>query len=327
MSEQVIWVHRFPEKKLNAGVFMYNIFLMLQKEHPNILKIYSCLTFQSFLKLFLKSWNGNNKIIFHAQYGSLTGFQVLFLKGEKVLTLRGSDFFIIKYGSLFEKIHSRFSVFLTYISLIGYDKIIVMSNDMKKRIPKYFIKKTFVLPDSIDYDKFYPQPQKKYFFRKKYFNQYVLDAKLILFVSIDLTNPIKRYQLAIDSVNLANKKVGFNKFVLVTASNIEHAYMHEVMNAVDLCLLTSSHEGWPNCIKEAIATNIPFVATDVSDLKNLISNMYCNCFISNDNVDDLSNALLKVNFNRSFDLRNLLTDFSYSNYSYNIFKIYKTIKP
>jgi glycosyltransferase involved in cell wall biosynthesis len=45
------------------------------------------------------------------------------------------------------------------------------------------------------------------------------------------------------------------------------------MNAADCLLLTSDSEGSPNVIKEAMACNCPIVATDVADIKYMLSDM------------------------------------------------------
>jgi glycosyltransferase involved in cell wall biosynthesis len=39
--------------------------------------------------------------------------------------------------------------------------------------------------------------------------------------------------------------------------------------ACDVILCTSEHEGWPNCVKESLSCGVPFVATDVSDLRDI----------------------------------------------------------
>ena len=39
------------------------------------------------------------------------------------------------------------------------------------------------------------------------------------------------------------------------------------MNACDVALLTSIHEGSPQFIKEALACNRPIVSTDVGDVR------------------------------------------------------------
>ena len=45
-------------------------------------------------------------------------------------------------------------------------------------------------------------------------------------------------------------------------------------------LLTSTHEGSPQCIKEAIVCDLPVIATDVGDVKFLLKGLP-NCFVSN----------------------------------------------
>ena len=44
------------------------------------------------------------------------------------------------------------------------------------------------------------------------------------------------------------------------------------LNAADVFLLTSKWEGSPNIVKEAMACNIPIVATEVGDIKYLFGN-------------------------------------------------------
>jgi glycosyltransferase involved in cell wall biosynthesis len=56
---------------------------------------------------------------------------------------------------------------------------------------------------------------------------------------------------------------------LRVANDIPHASLPLFTAACDLILCTSETEGWPNSIKEALACNVPFVSTDVSDLDDI----------------------------------------------------------
>ena len=54
------------------------------------------------------------------------------------------------------------------------------------------------------------------------------------------------------------------------------------MNSADCMLLTSSHEGSPNVVKEALSCNLPVISYDVGDVKQHLKH-FENCFIIKDN--------------------------------------------
>ncbi len=270
--------------------------------------------------LFLKYLNSSN-FIFHSQYGSFCGLFVAFLPGKKLITLRGSDLMKISEGTFLEKIHSRLAVFMTFLSLNRYETILLMSENMLNLIPRKLQNRVFIHTDPLDFNKF--KPLDKNYCRKKHFPNFIKsDVKLVLFTSINIANPIKRYYLALNSVKLANDFLGYEGFKLVSANDVNHLEMCEIYNAVDIVLLTSTHEGWPNCIKEALACNVPFVSTDVSDLKLL---KLPNCYVTNDSAKELSECLLSVDTNCTYDLRSRINHFDFSNSFHELNNIYKNL--
>ena len=75
------------------------------------------------------------------------------------------------------------------------------------------------------------------------------------------------------------------------------------INAADVVLVTSTHEGWPNIVKEGLACNVPFVSTNVSDLHR-IATVEPSCQIAEANPTALADALAKtISAGRNANLR------------------------
>ena len=63
-------------------------------------------------------------------------------------------------------------------------------------------------------------------------------------------------------------------------------------------LLTSTHEGSPQCIKEALVCDLPVISTDVGDVKFLLKGLP-NCFVSNDETQLYLNLKLLMSCDES----------------------------
>ncbi len=77
---------------------------------------------------------------------------------------------------------------------------------------------------------------------------------------------------AFDNMNYPNAELHF-------LSGISNELVPYYYNSSDVVLLTSLWEGSPNVIKEAMACNIPVVATDVGDIKTVIGGIE-GCYVS-----------------------------------------------
>jgi glycosyltransferase involved in cell wall biosynthesis len=81
--------------------------------------------------------------------------------------------------------------------------------------------------------------------------------------------------------------------IMFPLMNISRGNIQFYYNAADLLLLTSFSEGSPNVIKEAMACNCPIVATDVGDVKEVISDTL-NCKVSNFDLNEMVNSCIDI---------------------------------
>jgi teichuronic acid biosynthesis glycosyltransferase TuaC len=122
-----------------------------------------------------------------------------------------------------------------------------------------------VIPHGIDFGLFYPRSQKDTR-RQLGLN---LDKKFVLFAA-DPNRAEKRYFLARKAVDLLKDK-------------------YDVA-----LLLTSTHEGSPTVVKEALACNLPVVSVDVGDVRERIAKIE-GCILSeDDSPETIANGLAEV---------------------------------
>jgi glycosyltransferase involved in cell wall biosynthesis len=81
--------------------------------------------------------------------------------------------------------------------------------------------------------------------------------------------------------------------VLRVANGLRHDQLPLELVACDAILCTSETEGWPNSIKEALACDVPFVTTDVSDLGD-IARSEPSCRVCPADAETLATNLLEV---------------------------------
>jgi len=107
----------------------------------------------------------------------------------------------------------------------------------------------------------------------------------------DAANPIKRFDLARASIEMA-KRNG----IPMEIHQLEGVVHNEVpvwLNASDVALLTSSHEGSPNVVKEALACDLPVVSVDVGDVRERVQDIE-GCYMAAPEPRDLATKLSLV---------------------------------
>ena len=138
--------------------------------------------------------------------------------------------------------------------------VIIVAEHLAAALPRGL--RPHVIPSGLDLDLFRPMPRADA--RKQL--GLPLDKPLVLFGA----NPAiagKRYPLAQQAVQTIREPEGVE---IVALTGIPREQVPVYMNACDLLLMTSKHEGSPNVVKEALACNVPVVSVDVGDVRQRI---------------------------------------------------------
>ena len=184
--------------------------------------------------------------VVHAHYsacGYMATLATLFLKPKVVVSILGS----------FPRKTRKLRIVKFFVNHL-WDKTIVKSqrtaDQMGMALP--------VIPSGVNLEQFAPIDQKE----ARKMVGFEADKKYVVWCS----NPErleKRFPLAKQSVDLLDDE----GVELVPVFNRTHDDVVKYMCAADVLLLTSSREGSPNVIKEAMTCNCPIVTTDVGDVR------------------------------------------------------------
>ncbi|MFC7045384.1 glycosyltransferase family 4 protein [Halobacteriaceae archaeon GCM10025711] len=184
-----------------------------------------------------------NYDVLHANYGLTAPFGLAQPRLPTVLTLWGSDLFG-RYGSV-SRLAARY-----------YDAVVVMSEEMARALDV----DAHVIPHGVDLDRFRPIDREAA--RREV--GWDPDGLHVLF-PYSPNRSVKNYPLAERVVDATETELD-REITLQTLSGVPHERMAYYYNAADALLLTSRREGSPNSVKEAMACNVPVVATAVGDV-------------------------------------------------------------
>ncbi len=136
------------------------------------------------------------------------------------------------------------------------------TREMERVLPKRARRRNWVIPDGIDDAQFVPADR--------------LEARSALawapedhvVITVSRRSPEKRVWLAEEAAELAAREIPDLRWRLVTGVPPEDMPLY--YNAADVLLHTAAAEGSPNAIKEALACNLPVVATEAGDIAEVL---------------------------------------------------------
>jgi teichuronic acid biosynthesis glycosyltransferase TuaC len=198
-----------------------------------------------------------------------------------VLSLMGTD----AYGRV-ETLKQRtpninsFTI-LTLLIQPFVKSIISKSPNIEKYV--WLKRKSHLLPNGVDLQKFYPTEQK---FREEL--GLANDKKYVLFLG-NKKDPRKNFALLESTKDILNK-AGIE---IIAPYPIPHETVVKYLNSVDAVVMCSLEEGSPNVVKEAMACNCKGVFTDVGDVRYLVEGT-AGYRISDFSTYDLANKIIEV---------------------------------
>ena len=206
-----------------------------------------------------------NPDILHAHYG-FSGLLANLQRSIPVITtFHGSDV-NLKINRIFSSLSSVLSKYSVFISKELSQKLIIKG-------------RSAIISSGVDLDLFFPLDKTEA--RKPL--SLPFHEKLVLFAG-SFDNRIKNYPLAKSAIDaLGNVK-------LIEMKGYNRKEVNLLMNACDVALLTSFHEGSPQFVKEALACNRPVVCTDVGDVRNIIGNIK-GCYVAQADKSDIADKI------------------------------------
>jgi glycosyltransferase involved in cell wall biosynthesis len=163
-------------------------------------------------------------------------------------------------------------------------RTITQSRQMESVLPASVRSRNAVIPNGIDTTLFRPLDRGEV--RRRF--GWPAEARVALFLASPAV-ACKRFWLAEAACAVA--RLQLPDLRLHVASGVPPDDVPLLLNAADCLLLTSSSEGSPNAIKEAVMCNLPVIATRVGDVAEVLDGVEPS-FVCDDSEDALADALV-----------------------------------
>jgi glycosyltransferase involved in cell wall biosynthesis len=228
----------------------------------------------------LRASLSNRYDIMHGHYSFCGAVARAQFRLPTVITFWGSD--VLQNPALPDTRPKRFSRRISPWLARRADACIAPSPEMVKALPGSRIT---LVPQGVNFKAFRPIPQEQA--RRELGLNLDPNHRYILFCA-NPALPVKGYPVAESAVKLMQQHGA--PVELVVVSGKPHDTVIQYMNACDVLALPSFWEGGPYVVKEAMACNLPIVATNVGDVASVISNTQ-GCYLAERTPEDFADKL------------------------------------
>lgn len=163
------------------------------------------------------------------------------------------------------------------------DAAIVQSEEMARAIPGANVR---IIPHEVDFDLFRPTDRSQ----ARALLGLAPEKKYLLFAAHP-DNPVKRFPLAKAAADALSEHDPDVELLVVYKETQDRLALY--MSACDALVFPSFSEGSPNVVKQAMACNLPIVATDVGDVRQVIGNTE-HCYVCSPRVDEFARRLKEI---------------------------------
>lgn len=261
--------------------------------------------------------------LIHVMYGGVLAAQVTAASGlpPVLVTFHGSDLLGENFSGPVRKIISRYGVHCSRKAARKARGVVVVARHLMGALgPRVERDKVRIIPCGIDLERFKPLARTECCHRLGW----CAEEFHILFASSS-GDPVKRPQLArAAAARLARERAGVNFHLLSGVPNNEVPFH---LNASDVLLLTSRHEGSPTVVKEALACGLPVVSVPVGDVAERIGGVH-GCHLAKPDATDLAWKLdLVYQDRRRLDCREKLKALSIEAAAAELEQFYRELAP
>ena len=160
------------------------------------------------------------------------------------------------------------------------DAVVVQSRQMAEKFRKGNI---HIIPHEVDLGTFHPTE-----IRAARAQLGMSESKRYVLFAANPDIAVKRFPLARAAVELLKTRYPDVELVVVYREPQERLALY--MSACDALVFPSYQEGSPNIVKQAMACNLPIVATDVGDVREVIGRT-AGCYVSEPNAESFARLL------------------------------------